>query len=419
MDDTFDTPQKGTCSTAGASRGTRLILILGALSAFGPLSLDMYLPSLPALARDMDTSASQAQLSLTFCLLGLALGQLLAGPLSDVRGRRGPLLASLAVYFAASLACVYSPGIWVFCALRLVQGLAGAAGIVLSKAVVRDMYTGTELTRCFAMLMLVNGAAPVLAPVLGAQLLSWTSWRGVFLILAAIGAVMLASVWLWLPETLPRERRARGGLPHTLSAFRSLLQDRRFVGLALSQGFMYAAMFAYIAGSPFVLQELYGVSPQVFSLVFAVNGLGIILAGQTAGKLAGRVREERLFAAGIGMGLVGGLGLLVSILADAGLAAILCCLFLVVSSIGIASTSGTSLAMEHYGHAAGSASALLGLVSFIAGGIVSPLVGLGGQGTALPMGVLIAIAEVCAVLCYVVLSVRARRQQAEPQAERS
>lgn len=405
MNDTLNTtPNDLSPSSSRAKSGARLILILGALSAFGPLSLDMYLPSLPALARDLGSGTSQAQLSLTFCLLGLAVGQLLAGPLSDVRGRRGPLLISLAVYFAASLACAYSPSIWVFCSLRLVQGLAGAAGIVLSRAVVRDMYTGTELTRCFAMLMLVNGAAPVLAPILGAQLLNWTSWRGIFLILAAIGIIMLASVWLWLPETLPRDRRARGGLPQTLAAFRDLLRDRRFVGLALSQGFMYAAMFAYISGSPFVLQELYKVSPQGFSLMFAVNGLGIILAGQTAGRLAGRVREERLFAAGIAMGLAGGLGLLASVLADAGLAAILCCLFLVVSSIGIASTSGTSLAMEHYGHAAGSASALLGLVSFIAGGIVSPLVGLGGQGTALPMGALIAAAEVGALLCYLSLA---------------
>lgn len=411
MNETLNTtPKDLSTSSSGAKSGARLILILGALSAFGPLSLDMYLPSLPALARDLGSGASQAQLSLTFCLLGLAVGQLLAGPLSDVRGRRGPLLISLAVYFAASLACAYSPSIWAFCALRLIQGLAGAAGIVLSRAVVRDMYTGTELTRCFAMLMLVNGAAPVLAPILGAQLLNWTSWRGIFLILAAIGIIMLASVWLWLPETLPRDRRARRGLPQTLAAFRDLLRDRRFVGLALSQGFMYAAMFAYISGSPFVLQDLYKVSPQGFSLVFAVNGLGIILAGQTAGRLAGRVREERLFAAGIAMGLAGGLGLLASVLADAGLAAILCCLFLVVSSIGIASTSGTSLAMEHYGHAAGSASALLGLVSFIAGGIISPLVGLGGQGTALPMGALIAAAEVGALLCYVSLASGTRRK---------
>ncbi|MDF2935041.1 MAG: bcr [Paenibacillaceae bacterium] len=410
MNDTLTTTQEGAGASSGAKRGAGLILILGALSAFGPLSLDMYLPSLPTLARDLGSSPSQAQLSLTFCLLGLAVGQLLAGPLSDMRGRRGPLLVSLIVYAAASLACVYSPDIWTFCALRLVQGLAGAAGIVLSRAVVRDMYTGTELTRCFAMLMLVNGAAPVLAPILGAQLLAWTSWRGIFMILAAIGAIMLASVWMWLPETLPKERRASGGLPQTLSAFRELLRDRRFVGLALSQGFMYAAMFAYISGSPFVLQDLYSMSPQGFSLVFAVNGVGIILAGQTAGKLAGRVREEHLFIAGIAMGLAGGLGLLITVLADAGLAAILCCLFLVVSSIGIASTSGTSLAMEHYGHAAGSASALLGLVSFIAGGIVSPLVGLGGQGTALPMGALIAAAEVGAVLCYAVLTRRVGRQ---------
>ncbi|RAU92808.1 multidrug effflux MFS transporter [Paenibacillus sp. YN15] len=403
MNDTRAISRDRAASSSAEGNRLRLILILGSLSAFGPLSLDMYLPSLPALAGELGTGASQAQLSLTFCLLGLALGQMLAGPLSDVRGRRMPLLASLAVYATASLLCAYSPNIWIFCGLRLVQGLAGAAGIVLSRAVVRDMYTGTELTRFFAMLMLVNGAAPILAPILGGQLLQWTSWRGVFVILAAIGGIMLASVWLWLPETLPPDRRARGGLGHTLAAFRSLLRDRRFIGLALAQGFMYAAMFAYIAGSPFALQELYGVSPQMFSVVFAANGLGIILAGQTAGKLAGRVKEQTLFRCGILIGLAGGLGLPAALLAEAGLPAILPCLFLVVSSIGIASTSGTSLAMESYGHAAGSASALLGLISFIAGGIVSPLVGLGGNTTAMPMGIIIALAESGAVLCYILL----------------
>ncbi|MDF2927621.1 MAG: transporter [Paenibacillaceae bacterium] len=388
-----------------------MILILGCLSAFGPLSLDMYLPGLPALAADLGTGVSQAQLSLTSCLLGLSLGQLLMGPLSDVRGRRGPLLLGLTVYMAASLLCAFSPNIAVFLLLRFIQGLAGSAGIVLCRAVARDMYSGTELTRYFAMLMLVNGAAPILAPIFGGQLLNWTSWRGVFVVLCVIGVLLLAAVWFCLPETLPADRRSKGGIRNTLSAFGILARDRSFVGLTLAQGLIFAGMFAYISGSPFVLQDLYGVSPQMFSLIFAVNGLGIILVGQTTSRLVGRFSEIALFRYGIGQSLAGGVILLLSIIGGGGLPLMLPALFLVVSSVGIASTSGTSLAMQRYGHAAGSASALLGLVSYIIGGLVSPLVGLGGSGTALPMGVIIVLAEAGAVLCYLFL---VRKPQKQP-----
>lgn len=402
------TPATANARPASGMHRLRMILILGFLSAFGPLSLDMYLPALPSLAGDLGTGVSQAQLSLTFCLLGLALGQLVAGPLSDVRGRRGPLLLGLVSYMTASLLCAFSPTIWVFASLRFIQGLAGAAGIVLCRAVVRDMYSGAELTRFFALLMLVNGAAPILAPILGALLLQWTSWRGVFLVLCLIGAALLAAVWYLLPETLPAEHRSKGGMKHTVAAFGVLFRDRRFVGLALSQGLVYAGMFAYISGSPFVLQDLYGVSPQMFSLIFAGNGLGIILWSQLTGKLVNRYSEAALFKFGIGQAFAGGVCLVAAILSGAGLALILPGLFLVVTSVGIASTSGTSLAMQQYGHAAGSASALLGLISYIFGGLISPLVGLGGSGTALPMGIIILVAEAGAVLSYFLL-VRGRQ----------
>ncbi|GIP39378.1 Bcr/CflA family drug resistance efflux transporter [Paenibacillus sp. J31TS4] len=392
-----------------AARRNRLwlILVLGALSAFGPLSLDMYLPALPTLADELGTGASQAQLSLTFCLLGLAAGQLLAGPLSDVHGRKGPLLLGLSVYAVTSLLCVFSPNVWVLIALRFLQGLSGAAGIVLSRAVVRDLYTGSELTRFFSMLMLVNGAAPILAPIFGGQLLKFTSWRGVFVVLCLIGIAMLIAVMAGLPETLAPGKRARGGLGQTLATFRELLGDRMFVGIALSQGLVTAGMFAYIAGSPFVLQVFYGVSEQTFSLIFALNGLGIIAAGQAAGRLAGRLGEEKLLACGLGVAWTGGAGLLLAGVLGAGLGVFLVPLFLVVSSVGIVSTAGTSLALQRYGHAAGSASALLGLLSFIFGGLISPLVGIAGSGTALPMIVLIAAAETAAVLLYL-LFVRRR-----------
>ncbi|GAB2697569.1 multidrug effflux MFS transporter [Paenibacillus thermoaerophilus] len=387
----------------GRSHRLRLALILGSLSAFGPLSLDMYLPALPAMAGDLHTRASMVQLSLTACLLGLSLGQLFAGPISDVRGRRGPLLAGLAVYALTSLLCMIAPNIETLVALRFVQGAAGAAGIVLSRAIVRDLYSGSEMTRFFSTLMLINGAAPILAPIFGGQLLKFAPWPGVFLALALIGLAMLAAVWSGLPETLPADRRRRGGLRETFGTFRRLAADRLFIGVALTQGLVTAAMFAYISGSPFVLQNVHGVSEQTFSLIFAANGLGIIAAGQLAGRLAGRVPEQRLLLAGLTSAALGGFVLLGVTIAGGGLAFVLPALFLVVASVGMVSAAGTSLAMQRQGRSAGSASALLGVLSFVFGGAVSPLVGLGGSEADLPMAVAIAAAELGAIICYALL----------------
>ncbi|MGE6227009.1 multidrug effflux MFS transporter [Paenibacillus chitinolyticus] len=385
---------------AGRSRKFMLAVILGSLSAFGPLSLDMYLPALPKLADDLHTTASLAQLSLTSCLLGLAIGQVFAGSISDIKGRRGPLMIGLAVYTAASLLCAIVPSVWGLIVLRFIQGMAGSAGIVLSRAVVRDMYSGPELTRFFSLLMLINGVAPILAPIAGGQLLQFTSWQGVFIVLALIGVIMLLASWKGLPETLSPDRRTKGGVKQTVATFKTLLRDRIFMGYALSQGLVAAAMFAYISGSPFVIQNIFGASPQMFSLFFAINGLGIILAGQIAGRLAGRVSETKLLISGLIIAGLGGVTLLAMILAGAGLTAILIPLFFVVSSVGIVNTAGFSLAMQNYGHSAGSASALLGLLSFIFGGLVAPLVGIAGSGTAVPMGIVIAAADVGAILCY-------------------
>ena len=247
------------------SRFSRLwiVLVLGSLASFGPLSLDMYLPALPVLANDLHTTTSLAQMSLTACMLGLSIGQLIAGSVSDVRGRRMPLLIGLVIYAISSVLCMFSPTIWVFLGLRFVQGMAGAAGIVISRAIVRDMYEGVELTKFFALLMLVNGAAPILAPIVGGQILQFTSWRGVFLVLSLIGVVMLFAAVLGLKETHPPERRSKGGLMNTLRTFGGLLTDRMFMGYALTQGLVFAGMFAYISGSPFVLQDIFGVSPQI------------------------------------------------------------------------------------------------------------------------------------------------------------
>ncbi|WP_339277780.1 multidrug effflux MFS transporter [Paenibacillus sp. FSL W8-0426] len=382
-----------------ASR-VRMALILGTLSAFGPLSLDMYLPALPVLAEDFQSSPSYAQLSLTACMVGLAAGQLLAGPMSDVRGRRTPLIFGLILYTLASVLCLVSPTMGSFIVLRFIQGAAGAAGIVISRAVARDAYEGPELTRFFSLLMLVNGVAPIAAPVIGGQLLAFTSWRGVFILLSLIGVLTLLAVIFGLGETLPAERRSSGGLKQTLSTFGNITRDRLFMGYALTQGFVGAGMFAYISGSPFVLQKVYGISPQMFSLCFAINGLGIIIASQVAGRLAGKVSETRLLVAGLAMAVVGGISLLVAILLGGPLFSVLIPLFLVVSSVGLVNTASFALAMANQGKSAGSASALIGVMTFLFGGLVAPLVGLGGEGTAVPMAIVIACADLGALLIY-------------------
>ncbi|MCP1134245.1 multidrug effflux MFS transporter [Paenibacillus polysaccharolyticus] len=394
-----------------ATPRVRMALILGTLSAFGPLSLDMYLPALPTLADEFGSSTSYAQLSLTACMIGLALGQLLAGPLSDVRGRRIPLIAGLVLYTIASILCLVSPTMGSFVVLRFIQGLAGAAGIVIARAVVRDVYEGPELTRFFSLLMLINGVAPIAAPIIGGQILTYTSWRGVFILLSLIGVLALLAVIFGLGETLPAQKRSSGGLKQTLLTFGSITRNRLFMGYALTQGLAMAGMFAYISGSPFVLQKIYGVSPQMFSICFAINGLGIILASQIAGRLAGKVSETRLLIAGLLIAAVGGTSLLIAILAGGGLISVLIPLFMVVSSVGLINTASFALAMADQAKSAGSASALIGVMTFLFGGLVAPLVGLGGEHTAVPMGIVIACADLGALFLYVVMIRRSKPKQ--------
>lgn len=393
----------------------KLVLIIGGLSAFAPLSIDMYLPALPSLTRDLGGSASLVQLTLTACLLGLSAGQLVAGPLSDSLGRRRPLLVGLACYAVASLLCSFAPSVPALVILRLVQGTAGAAGLVIARAVVRDVYEGNDIARFFALTMLVNGLAPILAPLVGGQVLRFTSWRGVFVILALIGAILLVASALGLAESLPPERRRSGGVRNTLATFRALSRDRVFVGYALSSGLAFAAMFTYISGSPFVLENIFGVSPQAFGLFFGTNALGIVLLGQVGGRLVGRVGSRRLLVIGLGIALTGGLLLLVTVIFGLGLAGILPGLFLVASSIGLVGPNATALALEDHAHQAGSASALLGLLSYVVGAAAAPLAGIGGTSTAAPMAVIIALLEGAAVATFVLL---ARPGRAQSSAER-
>jgi DHA1 family bicyclomycin/chloramphenicol resistance-like MFS transporter len=271
--------REAAASGPAMPRRFELIVLLGALSTFGPLSIDMYLPAFPDLEAQFATSASMVQATLSACLLGLAFGQVLAGPLSDAFGRRRPLVVGVAGYALFSFLCALAPSVEALIAFRLLQGLCGAAGIVIARAIVRDMYSGAEMARFFSVLMLVSGLAPILAPIAGGQVLRVVAWPGVFVVLGAIGVLFATAAALRLPETHALDRRQPANPRATLAVFGSLLRDRAFMGFALTLGLSAAGMFAYISGSTFVLQEIYGASPQRFSLYFGLNAIGIMLMG--------------------------------------------------------------------------------------------------------------------------------------------
>lgn len=378
-----------------------MVLILGSLTAFGPLSMDMYLPALPIVTEDLQTTASLGQLSITACLLGLAFGQLIFGPLSDVHGRRKPLIITLTLYAISSILCAFSVNIWMFIGLRFVQGFTGAAGIVIARASARDMYSGKHLTQFIALLALVNGAAPILAPIFGGIVLNWVSWKAVFYILSIIGLMMLLLVAFILPETLPEDKRTKADILVIFKTFGNLLKDRTFMGIALTQSFISMSMFAYIAGSPFVLQNVYHVTPQEYSFIFAMNGLGIIIAAQLTGKLSFRFQEVLLLRSGVILSFIGSCLLVVAVSLTLPLFVLMIALFFVVSSVGVVNTTCFSLGMQRQGNVAGSASALLGILPFGGGALVSPLVGIGGDHTAIPMGVVIFICSMLACVIYI------------------
>ena len=366
----------------------------------GPLTIDMYLPSFPTIVSAFDTTASFVQVSLTACLLGIGLGQLILGPMSDVHGRKKPLLIALIVYFIASILCVFSPNIGFFIAARFLQGFAASAGIVISRAVVRDLYSGRELTKFFALLMLINNLAPILAPVLGGGILAFTDWTGIFVVLSAIGFLLFVIVLWRMDETLPEQMRVPSNLSHTLKNFLSLLKNREFMGYALAQGFIMAGIFAYVAGTPFVYQNIYGVSPQTFSILFGMNGFGLIIGAQVVGRLTGLVSEKRFLESGLFISITSGTLLLIAVLMDGPLITIVSTYFLFRRFTRCHFDIFLFLAMETQGHIAGSASALLGLLPFILGAITAPLVGIAGEETAIPMGAIIFASSLIAVFAY-------------------
>ena len=380
-----------------------IVILLGALTAIGPLSMDMYLPALPVVADDLSTTASLVQMSLTTCLIGLAMGQLMFGPLSDIRGRKKPLVFSLVIYAVVSLALAFTTSIGIFILLRFIQGFTGAAGIVIARAAARDIYSGNELTKAFALLALVSGAAPILAPISGGFVLNFGSWPIVFYIIAAIGTLLLLSVIFLYSETLPAESRSEGTVFAVVKTFGDLFKDKIFLGISFTQSLIMSSMFAYIAGSPFILQNIYGVSPQQFSLIFALNGLGIIIAAQISGRIAAKVDEVKIMLFGVLLSLIGSLLLIIVVVGNLSLPVIIIALFMVVSSIGFVSPTAFSLGLKNQKKSAGSASAFLGLLTFIGGAIVSPLVGLGGEHIAWPLALVTIICSISALAIFMTL----------------
>jgi DHA1 family bicyclomycin/chloramphenicol resistance-like MFS transporter len=393
---------------AGVST-VRLVIVLGAVNAIGPLSIDMYLPAFPEISGVLHASAAEVQLTLTACVAGLALGQLVVGPLSDRLGRRLPLVTAMATYTVAAVLCSIAPSAPVLMALRFVQGLAGAGGVVIARAVVRDLHSGAAAVRLFSSLMLVTGLAPILAPLAGAQVLAVTSWRGIFVVLAVLSALLAVLVAVGLPETLPPERRSDHGLRRTLAIMRGLLRDRWFVGHALAGGLGFGALFAYISGSSFVLQGIYGVSPQLYSVLFAMNGLGLIAGSQVNARLVGRFGPARLLRAGL-LSITASAATLLAVVIVGGLGvwAVLAPMFVIVSSLSFVLPNSTALALADHAEVAGTASALLGVGQFLIGALVAPIVGAGGTASAVPMAVVMTTAAAGALVARQLAGARRR-----------
>jgi DHA1 family bicyclomycin/chloramphenicol resistance-like MFS transporter len=387
----------------------RLIVLLGSVVAIGPLSIDTYLPAFPSMSRSLDASASSVQLTLTACLAGIGIGQLVAGSLSDRLGRRRPILVGLFAYVIASLLCAAAPDVLTLTALRFVQGFSAAAGLVIAQAVVRDMHSGAAAVRLFSSLMLIIGVAPILAPVLGGQLLELSSWRGIFVALAAIGAAVAIAVLVGLPETLPPERRDRRGLRQTFRTLGGLLRMRDFMGYAIASSLSFATVFAYVSGSSFVLQDIYGLSPTVYSVVFGLNGIGLILASQVNARLVGRVESVVLLRRALLTSALAALALLAVVSIDGlGAWSVMVPLFVLVSAFAFVLPNATALALADHPEVAGVASALLGVIQFASGAVVAPLVGIAGTDTAVPMGIVMSVLGISGVAAMRILIPRQR-----------
>lgn len=385
-----------------SARRVLYVILLGALTALGPFTVDLYLPAFPTLQADFHTTEAAIQLTLSGTMLGFALGQLVVGPLSDKIGRRMPLIAVTALHVLASVVAAIAPDLVVLSIARVFMGVGAAAGGVVAMAVVRDLFGGRRLVIMLSRLALVSGVAPVIAPLVGSALLEIMPWRGLFYVLAGYGLVMLVATLAFIPETLPRERREGRGGASVLQRYRSVLSDRVYVGVLIIGGMTFSGLFSYLSASPFLFQQLYELDAQGYGLVFAVNSIGLVIAVQISARLAARFGPQWVLSFSTAALLVFAIAIIVTDQLGLGLWGTLVPLFFFMTACGFTFPNVQVLALDRHGNAAGTAASLLGATNFGVAAVISPLVGaISAQAgtTATTMAIVMVGCAVVGILC--------------------
>ncbi|MDQ1550745.1 MAG: transporter, family, multidrug resistance protein [Actinomycetota bacterium] len=374
------------------------VLVLGALTALGPFTVDLYLPSLPDVQHEFAVTPALVQLTLSATTIGFALGQLLVGPWSDSVGRRIPLIAATMLHVVASILVALSPNIELLIVFRVLQGFGAAAGGVVAVATVRDLFGGYPLVRMLSRLALVSGLAPVIAPLAGSALLLVFPWRGIFWVLAGYGLVVVAASIVFIVETLPQHRRREPGATTVGERYRALFHDRQFVGIAILSGMVFSGLFAYLTTSPFLFQDHFNFTPQQYGLLFAVNSVGIIVGVQSSSRIARHVGPQWILAFATAALLLAATVIVVDGLLDNGLWGILIPLWFFITACAFCFPCLQAVALAHHGAEAGTAASVLGAANFGLAGLISPLIGLFGVGTSIPMGVMMMCTSVAGIL---------------------
>lgn len=382
----------------GTGRRVVYIILLGALTALGPFTIDLYLPAFPMLQQDFQTTAAAIQLTLTGTMIGFALGQLIVGPLSDKVGRRRPLLAVTALHVIASIGAALAPDLTLLAIARVLMGMGAAAGGVVAMAIVRDLFGGRRLVVMLSRLALVSGVAPVIAPLIGSALLAVMPWRGIFVVLAVYGAVMLVSAIALVPETLPKARRGANGGATVLQRYRSVFSDRVFIGVLIIGGMTFSGLFAYLSSSSFLFQEGYGFDAQQYGMLFAVNSLGVVLGVQTASRLAARFGPQWVLAFSTATLVLASAAIIVFDQLGLGLWPTMAALFVFMTACGFTFPCVQVLALDRHGKAAGTAASIIGACNFGVAGLISPIVGWIARDAGITATTMASVMVGCAVI---------------------
>ena len=382
----------------GTGRRVVYIILLGALTALGPFTIDLYLPAFPVLQQDFQTTAAAIQLTLTGTMIGFALGQLIVGPLSDKVGRRRPLLAVTALHVIASIGAALAPDLTLLAIARVLMGMGAAAGGVVAMAIVRDLFGGRRLVVMLSRLALVSGVAPVIAPLIGSALLAVMPWRGIFVVLAVYGAVMLVSAIALVPETLPKVRRGANGGATVLQRYRSVFSDRVFIGVLIIGGMTFSGLFSYLSSSSFLFQEGYGFDAQQYGMLFAVNSLGVVLGVQTASRLAARFGPQWVLAFSTATLVLASAAIIVFDQLGLGLWPTMAALFVFMTACGFTFPCVQVLALDRHGKAAGTAASIIGACNFGVAGLISPIVGWIARDAGITATTMASVMVGCAVI---------------------